>query len=205
MATKFPPAWWSFDLGDHRPCDGTYELYPYDSIPPVDTSLFRGTFQWLGQPSDEPDDLSTFRANAEGLALPPAFLRFMADRDLRNTVPSVTACEWDLGGAPIPCRVVEGASTIRFLRDQQDCLFWYLHVVPGAEPVVLCSPIPFDDPDLDVPAEVVLENTWVVAPDFETFVYRFWLENVLWEKVHDRAAEFEPAEAAYLAHYRPVS
>ena len=42
----FQAGWWSFDLGRYRPCDGTYQLYPYDSLPPLpepDESL-----SWLG-------------------------------------------------------------------------------------------------------------------------------------------------------------
>jgi hypothetical protein len=209
--SAFPAGWWSFDLGPYRPCDSTYELYDYDSVPPLDPTLLRGELQWLGPTSDGHGAEAAVaevaaQAEAHGLALPPVFLRFMGDTRLQDAVPSCTACEWDLGDAPMPCRVVPGAFTLRFLRDQQDCLFWYLHLVPGAaEPVVLCSPIPFDDPELEVDPEVVVANTWQVETSFEAFLYRLWMENVLWELVQDPAPELTPAQRAYLAHYGAVA
>lgn len=44
MHSPFASAWWSFDLGEYRPCDGTYRIYPYDSVPPLDEALFTGDF-----------------------------------------------------------------------------------------------------------------------------------------------------------------
>ena len=115
---------------------------------------------------------------------------------------AIKLCEWDLSSELVPCRVVPGASTVRFLRDQQDCLFWYLHVLPDGEGAqVLCSPIPFDEPDLEVSREEVLDTTWVVAPHFENFVYRFWIENGLWEQLESGEDDLSPAQRAYVEHY----
>jgi hypothetical protein len=211
MLSPFPSGWWSFDLGAYRPCDGTYAFYPYESVPPLDESLFRGTFAWLERVprARATKSLSGLLAAAEaaGLTLPPAFVTFMGDPRLRAAVPSCTACEWDASAAPVASKVVPGAFTVRFLRDQQDCLFWYLHLLPGGATEVLCSPIPFDSAGVmaKVTPEVVIDNTWVCAPNFEHFVYRFWIENELWEKV---AARREPvalsdAERAYISHYGP--
>jgi hypothetical protein len=33
----FPWAWWGLDLGEARPCDGTYCQYPYEHLPPIQT------------------------------------------------------------------------------------------------------------------------------------------------------------------------
>lgn len=208
MAATFPWGWWSFDLGEYRRCDGTYALYTYESLPPIDDSLLRGDFAWLtpvsprGKASKAGKPAPLFaRAAALGLALPPGFERFMSAGALKAAVPSCTACEWDLGDAPRPCRVTPGAYTIRFLRDQQDCLFWYLYVQPGGASSVLCSPIPFDDPKLKVSADVVLANSWIVAPGFEQFVYRFWIENELWDALNETDPELTPAQQAYVEHY----
>ncbi len=205
MAASFPWGWWSFDLGKYRRCDDTYALFTYESLPPLDPALLRGDFAWLTpvrsrRKAGKPSPLFA-RAAALGLTLPPAFERFMSAPELRAAVPSCTACEWDLGEAPQPCRVTPGAFTIRFLRDQQDCLFWYLYVQPGGEASVLCSPIPFDAPGLAVSGEVVLANSWFVAPDFEHFVYRFWIENELWDLLNERDPELTPAQQAYVGHY----
>jgi len=205
MAATFPWGWWSFDLGEYRRCDGTYALYRYDSLPPLAAGLLRGDFAWLTpvrgrHKASKPAPLFA-RAAALGLVLPPAFERFMGAPELKAAVPSCTACEWDLGDAPQPCRVTPGAYTIRFLRDQQDCLFWYLYVRPDGTAPVLCSPIPFDEPGLAVSREVVLANSWLVAPDFEAFVYRFWIENELWELLDEDAPELTAAQRAYVEHY----
>ncbi len=48
--TSVPFAWgWvAFDLGDARPCDAMYHLFPYDDLPPL-PPLDR-TLSWLGCP-----------------------------------------------------------------------------------------------------------------------------------------------------------
>ena len=205
MQSPFPRGWWSFDLGPYRPCSSTYELYAADSLPPLDEAQLRGDFAWLGaaaKPGRKRKPPALLAAcDAQAIALPAAFVRFIGDDALRAAVPSCTACEWDPSAAPVPCRVVPGAFTVRFLRDQQDCLFWYLHLLPTGEAHVLCSPIPFDDPELDVSREVTLANTWYCAPHFEHFVYRFWIENELWERLGSSEDDLTPAQREYVAHY----
>lgn len=205
MKSPFDPAWWSFDLGKYRPCEGTYERYPFDSLPPLDEGLFQGTFQYLrpGRSRRAPKAPAVVAAAAkQGVPLPAAFVRFISDPALQAAVPSCTACEWDPSPAPVACRVVPGAWTVRFLRDQQDCLFWYLHLLPDGDAHVLCSPIPFDDPKLQVSQEVVLANTWYCAPHFEHFVYRFWIENEIWDIASSASDEWTPEQRAYVAHYK---
>ncbi len=205
MNATFKSAWWSFDLGAYRPCDGTYRCYPAESLPPVDAQRFTGDFAWLrpargrARPGKAPALVAA--AKQRGVPLPAAFLRFMTDGALQDAVPSCTACEWDLSAAPVPCRVVPGAFTVRFLRDQQDCLFWYLHILANGETQILCSPIPFDDPALAVTAETVLAHTWKVAAEFEAFVHRFWLENQIWAQLNTRDPRWTPEQRAYLDHY----
>lgn len=209
MQSPFSAGWWSFDLGEFRRCSGTYQLYPYDSVPPLDEARFTGDFtNWL-----TPKRPGPARGGARGaarlaklvtaterlrLALPAAFVRFMGDAALPAAVPSCTACTWDLSAAPVPCRVVPGAYTVLFLRDQQDCLRWYLHLLPDGDVHVLCSPIAFDDAAPSVRREVVIANTWYCAPHFEHFVYRFWLENVLWFALNmSNGGAPTPEQAAY--------
>ena len=229
MKSLFPSGWWSFELEGYRPSDSTYELFLYESLPPLNEDLFRGDFQWLlpihegtpGQAKKEApfqdeetdedvgetlllDGLSAEIGRA-GLTLPGPFVRFMADRDLRNEVPSCTDCRWDLSESPVPSALVPGACTIRFLRDQQDCLFWYLHLLPGGESEILCSPLHFDDEESEVTPDEVRDSTWACAPHFEHFVYRFWMENAIGALlIEDEPFTFTPAQRAYLAHYEKL-
>jgi len=208
MKSPFPAGWWSFDLRKYRRCDGTYALYAYESVPPLDESQFTGVFRNYMTAAGKPRPDRTLArlvkaAQRVGVALPAAFRTFMGDVSLQDEVPSCTACEWDLSAAPVPCKVVPGAFTVRFLRDQQDCLFWYLHVLPDGDAHVLCSPIPFDEPAVvdSITPEVVIANTWYCAPHFEHFVFRFWIENVLWGLLGRPEAVLTAAQRAYVSHY----
>jgi hypothetical protein len=42
----FEWGWWGMDLGPARPVEYTYELFPYDSLPPL--PALDGTLDWLG-------------------------------------------------------------------------------------------------------------------------------------------------------------
>ena len=133
----------------------------------------------------------------------------MSRPKLYENIPSCTACEWDLGEEPIPNPLEKGAFTIRFLRDQQDVFLWYLYLSPGSAGEVICSRIPFDDAEVradpDVDKRVVKGNSARVSPDFESFVYRYWIENELWNLVQQPAPTLTPAQQGYLAHYEKAS
>ncbi len=90
----------------------------------------------------------------------------------------------------------------RFL---QDVFFWYLFLAPGLEPSVVVSPIPYDDPRAarDVDRRTLLANSGLVAPSFQHFVYRWWLENELWDALSaPKPKALTPRQAKYVAHYR---
>jgi hypothetical protein len=49
----------------------------------------------------------------------------------------------------------------------------------------------------------VVANTYACGPSFVSFLYRYWLENVLWFKLNDASgAQLTQEEQRYLAHYR---
>jgi hypothetical protein len=217
----FRTGWWSFDLGRYRPCDSTYCLWPAESLPPL--RPLDGTLLWLGplDPSGDPE-LARRGADARerladvqvqvarlGLRLPEAYVRLMGAPELQDRIPSCTACEFTFPEAVVPCPGSERGVVVRFLNDQQDVLLWYLYLEPGGEEDVLCSPYDLEEvagwhdgagPTADERAGVIA-NTVVVAPSFEAFIYRFWLENVLWFKLGERAGDFSDEESAYLTHY----
>jgi hypothetical protein len=179
---------------------------------------------WLGplDPSGEPDlarrttearhQLAAIQVEVArlGLRLPEAYTRLMGAPELQDRIPSCTACEFTFPDAVIPCPGSERGVVVRFLNDQQDVLLWYLYLAPGGDERVLCSPYDLEEvadwhdgagPTPDERAAVI-GNTVLVAPSFEAFVYRFWLENVLWIRLNERgASELSAEERAYLAQY----
>lgn len=215
----FQTGWWSFDLGRYRPCSGTYQLYPYDSLPPLpepDESL-----SWLAPLSDTIDgqmaihrnpaeargalDVITAEARGLGLTLPAAFIHLMASPALQDRIPSCTACFFSLDDHLIRCPGSDGAYIAAFLRDQQDCVLWYLYLTPDGAHRVLAFPgdIAIDLDEVGAGQQVTVADIAsairVCAPSFASFIYRFWLENTIWFKLHSSdAAPFTTTEQAYL-------
>lgn len=158
----FRALWCGIGLGDHRPCRGTYDGYLYESLPPLDPARFTGAFDWLGPAGDPvPGQVAEVEAVAEvlkekGLALPADFTAFTTSEGLYRALDriSATACWSDLS-APLPSPVEDGAFLVRFLRDQQDCVIWYLYLRPSSETFVVHSTYDFeygyaaDEPTVD--------------------------------------------------------
>jgi hypothetical protein len=224
LSLRFPATWCATDLGTHRPRRGTYERYPYESLPPLDTSTFAGSFAWfgdLGPVSDEQIaamNMLTADLVQQELALPHDFVTFQTHAKLSRMLDEVSVtCCWSSLSRPVASPVEPGAYLVRFLRDQQDCVFWYLYLRPSTEAFVVHSSelvehLDFLDPDERFefgdedptelqPAALTTEIHWC-APSFEQFAYRFWIENNLWRKLHDdRDTEPTLAERQYLNHY----
>ena len=227
----FALGWWSFDLGTYRPCNGTYCFYPYDSIPPI--RALNGTLDWLGPLDQETEQSMKLYRNAPeqrgrlteieaeattlSLTLPEAFVHLMGSHELQDRIPSCTACTFDLSAHVVPCIGDSPGYIIRFLRDQQDVLLWYLYLTPDGDERVLVSPYEFGDgPDEDPNAlpdderKAVIAHTCICAPSFEEFVYRFWLENALWFKLNTNNAsttgggdgQLTDEQQRYLDHYK---
>jgi hypothetical protein len=209
---EFQALWCATDLGAYRPCGGTYQWYPHDSLPPLPAGRLDGGFGWLGGPGaalPEPSALLARvqeRLAAAGLALPADFVAFQTGENSCRTLDqvSVTAC-WTDVALPVPSPVEPGAYLVRFLRDQQDCVLWYLYLRPSGEVFVVGSPLDFDClpewDEADGPVDLSRLIAWC-APTFEEFAYRFWVENRLWSVLADGGAVGDhPELAGYLAHY----
>src|SRR4029079_10569348 len=79
---------------------------------------------------DQRQTLELWRAMAEtGLPFPPACFGFLANPQIHSRVPTWTACHLDLAGEMVPA--ASGGSLLRFMRDQQDLVRWYLYFVPS--------------------------------------------------------------------------
>lgn len=168
LTTSVPFAWgWvAFDLGEARPCDATYCLYPYVDLPPIPT--LDGTLSWLGKPGwlESPDITPEHRASRErftakaqttvrdlatqaarlGLMLPAAFTRLMAAPEMYTHIPEYAGCWFNHGEAQLdPCPGAEDAFIVRFLNDQQDCTLWYLYLSRRGDEAVLAVSDPYPD------------------------------------------------------------
>ncbi|GAA2274490.1 MULTISPECIES: hypothetical protein [Kitasatospora] len=208
----FQALWCATDLGPHRPCGGTYEWYEPDALPPLDPARFDGGFGWLGgtgpvvpELAGHLDAVAAELAGA-GMVLPADFTAFQAGADSHRALDAVsaTAC-WTDVSSPIPSPVEPGAFLVRFLRDQQDCVHWYLYLRPTGEAFVVASPLDlahapeWDEPDGPVDWFGAIARC---ASSFEEFAYRFWVENRLWCALHGYGEESMDDElSGYLAHY----
>jgi hypothetical protein len=119
----------------------------------------------------------------------------MTRPDLLGAVPTATGCEWALPGRRVPSPVEPGAELVRFLDDQQDLVQWHLHLRPDGGHSVVCG-----RPGADASGELI-----EVAPGFEPFLYRFWVENTAGFEVAEQRREWAELSAPvrdYLASYR---
>ncbi|WP_106976523.1 hypothetical protein [Streptomyces sp. NRRL B-24484] len=208
---EFVPAWCGTDLGVHRPCRGTYEWYPYESLPPAPADRFDGGFGWLGGvgPAD-PERVALLDGVVAALAgtgceLPADFVALQTSARCHDVLDevSVTAC-WTDVSQPLPSPFEPGARLVRFLRDQQDCVFWYLYLRPAGKAFVVGSPLDFarlpEWEEAEGPADLSAAVARCAA-SFEEFAHRFWVENRLWQALQHEEVPAAPEFAAYLAHY----
>ncbi|MFG2298384.1 hypothetical protein [Streptomyces sp. NPDC048603] len=221
-SVDFPSGWCATDLGPYRPCEFTYEVYPPECMPPVDPARLDGRFGWCGGPGEQPSEhtghLESLGAEltALGLHLPEDFRTGYGSNRLARMCDqvSVTACWSDLSG-PLESPVEEGARLVRFLRDQQDCVIWYLYLRPSGESFVVCSHLDLEWGYRELAQEdraefraAAAESLVRCATSFEEFAYRFVVENELWTYLNGTGGEdaLAPHLREYLDHYSaPVS
>lgn len=223
IPAPFRGSWCATDLGDYRPCRYTYERYPIESLPPLDEASFTGDFAWrggLGHVLDEQvatmDRLAADLARAR-LGLPADFVSYMTRSNLYLCLDEVSGtCCWTSLSAPMVSPLEPDARMVRFFRDQQDCVLWYLYLRPDGESFVVHSYRDLEheadlraagDPDdLEQLAEIDGDPDYEIfwcAPTVEIFAYRFWTENSLWFAIHDSQPleDLSAAQRAYLEHY----
>ena len=221
MDTPFESAWWSFGLFDHRPCNGTYCRFDYDSLPPIDMSQFDGSFRWLPnlegrldavmavhRPSEEERagltpklDHLVAEANALGFKLPDSFINFMNSTHAQDQIPSCTACYFDLPETIIKSPFEDGGYFIPFLIDQQSVLTWALYLKGEAYCVVVSLyGLSYEMPET---WDEYQGTIFTCGKTFEPFIYRFWLENVIWFG-EEEGGKLLPEQQAYLDHYAHI-
>lgn len=144
------------------------------------------------------------------IVLPKPLVTFMSSSIAQYLVPSCTACYFDLPEKATPFNWLgEQGYIFHFYRDQQDCLFWYYYVRENGEDCIVCSPIPlFDEaiPD-DLTDEIIKREVLYTADTFEEFIYRTWVENLLWFMEEDGMtldAQTKQLCDRYVEHYRSI-
>jgi hypothetical protein len=191
---------WVFtSLGPFREGEGTYSLYPADSLPPLPTGLFGQDFAWIPPgPHDDVEYMEPIDVDAQTLSvdgLPKSFTTFMSRPDHLAAIPSNTACYWQVSP---PGPAGDGARLMLFLVDQQSCVFWYLYLRADGTHAVVASGSP----------QPQAADLLLVSDDFEAFIYRFWVENLAWFEVVDQEREWTDLSlpvAEYLDPYRAIA
>ena len=210
--------WWSFDLPDYRPGESTYTLFPYDELPPIDSSI-DDDFAWLsGQstkehslsenayPTGEKPDLSKITDLEKNLKLnlPSEFVLFMKETDLHAKIRSCTDCYLELPDFVVMTYGAEDGFLVHFLSDSQYVLHWFLYLNLTGEHCVLVSENPYGIQGFDLPQSISIEAEpiWFCASSFKEFIYRFWLENEIWFTLVDKNRSLTTTENLYLTHYQ---
>jgi hypothetical protein len=188
----------------------TYCLRPLDRLPAIDEDL-TGDFGWLppvARPlgwsissADEPAGDGRFlaRVRAEGINLPATLVTLLASPRRLWSLRSMTGCWWSLDVDSLQPLPTTDTLAIRFLTDQQGALYWSLLLDGTPDPPVIVSPQDFADRETWELSP--LDHVYRCAPSFEAFVYRFWIENEIGFRTHQKEA-MTPGQLEYLDEAR---
>lgn len=212
-ATPYAQAWWSVGLGEFRPEHGTYTCYPYASLPPLPESLDLCDFSYMDRDDPEPEQAQEVldwlayieqSAQQKGLTLPQDFVSFFKEPKNLNGINSCTDCFFDLEEDFCKDPTGSGAYLLRFYADSQGCLFWYLYLSPTGYSAILVGDY-LDELGQDEPVSATEVPAQLCSPSFGEFIWRFWIENELWDLVayaegDDYEGELLDEERAYLEY-----
>jgi len=219
VTATFPWGWFAPELPNYREADATYGYFDYSRLPPISETL-DGSFTWL-RSLDEPIaklmephwrdargrsrlDMNLERilgeASARSIAVPQTFARFLRTRELQERIPSCTACYFDAPERIVDAPPPGNGTLLRFMNDQQWCILWYLYVEPSGAHAIVATNQALDIDEAE--GEAGQPGLYLCAPDFETFLYRFWLENCIWFALTEKHRSLTQVEADYLAFYQ---
>jgi hypothetical protein len=210
--------WWSIEIPTYRPYQGTYSLFSYENLPPIQEHIDDDFKMLMSQPekehslaegcynNGEKPDLGKLSKIAESidLQLPKLFSTFIESIDLQKRVQSCTDCYLDVADFAIRTTGEIQGVMIHFLSDSQWCLHWYLHIQNSGDHFVAVSPdaYGFDGGGkVDNNLELADNDIWYCAPSFPEFIYRFWLENDIWFALEDKKLPLTVLQKVYVEHY----
>ncbi|GID29938.1 hypothetical protein [Paractinoplanes brasiliensis] len=208
--SPFRPYWWAFGLEAagvaSRATMGTYGQFEFEALPPIPRQL-SDNLAWLeDQPTPQAWSIGTkpvvelpaleAACGQLGLKLPVVFLDFLRSPRLQSKIRSCTACYISVGPTPVTVPGIDG-HLIRFLADQQGCLYWYLYLT-ATDHAVVCSADFYGGPGDSYTDDGEIE---FCGESFESFLYRFWLENEIWFAANDGEPMSADAEQ-YIRRYQ---
>lgn len=217
---------WHFPgLGSYRSCRQVYCSVSYEDLPPLPEELFQGTMDWL-PPVENASHMQGIDcyfsevdlhqiislAHLLHIVLPDSFLKCLHVPELLERIPSCTDCYFDLSVAAAVQLRNERGYLIRFLLDRQGAIAWYLYLTPEGKQYVLVGTPWLDSLDdteqlgstqKEKIGEEIERTLEVCAVSFEAFLYRFWLENMLWYKLsaNQETGPLTEEEERYLYYY----
>lgn len=184
--------------------EGTYMKIPYEFLPAIPADVDRD-FSWLEEEKKCPGWPLKWNENGESpmigdlisraaerdIVIPPSVVRFFSNASIHEVIPTMTACYLDFSKDLLEIPGYEKQFLFRFLNDSQVCYAWYLLFQPG-KPVRVTVSDYLLDPELFEEMhycgvhsrEAAFADTLFCAHTFNQFVYRFWIENMIWESLH---------------------
>ena len=209
--------WWSFGLLQSLPTEwwktnrnrylrSTYELMPYEFLPPVQISL-DDNFEWLqSQPikkdalTSQGNPLDEFLKISQKvrLTLPASLTTFVKREELHQRIRSNTCCDI------IACSYSKTnyGYLIPFLSDSQGCVYWHIHLNDHNQYFIAASLNEYGflngagKPYFDEQIDLEKADIWYCAPTLSEFMYRFWIENEIWFTLEGKHP-LMPIEQAY--------
>lgn len=157
------------------------------------------------------------KAKKMHLVLPASFLTFIKDPALRYYFLLLTAPDdfYTLDDGIVPLQDRPGEYLIKFYSDSQSCFFCFLHFsINGSYRVVISEhffnpgyslesyneDLGLEQDDEKITSSAKIIN--VLEDDFETFLYRTWIENEIWETRYC-GKPFNTIQKAYIESVKP--
>lgn len=205
LGVTLEKVWKGFDL-PNRPCNGTYDSYTWDEMPPLNKT-FDGTFSWMSKSIDKTNENSVRQIQeSANVILPSDLITFISSQTLTGMILSPTAC-WVV--ERLPHERFHDGFLFEFYCDQQGCVHWYSYFENKngkcVNRAVLTSWYDADEL-IQLTANDLRESLFWCARSVEEFIYRVHMENTIWMKNYDnslteKTVDFTEEEKAYLNFY----
>lgn len=205
------------DLEDIHEIDATYGGFSVENMPFIPEKYKNPDFSWLSPEQAQkvkidPKWEKKFNECVSSLPLhlqdkvDPALRFFMTRPLLHSFIPSCTACYFDLLDKVIPFeKIGQKGYLLQFYRDQQDCVLWYYYINEQEESCIIASTFPVHKYDIStVDDEALKNNVFYTSPDFLTFIYFTWVENLTWFSMEEGSEDDFQQEAVqeFIKNYK---
>lgn len=219
----------------------TYSDFDYSMLPPIPDVKLDGSLDWLREEGhvdakyqeeygrDTPEETWSDaiarlekQAGALGLSIPEAYLTLISDYDLRKRLRSPTASFLTIPDEITEIADRENEFLMTIYQDSQSCFYWFLfwdrdrnvrvvgseYNFPRYRTVEKINDAYFGSPD---GLTTSWDGIWEQEGDFETFLFRLWVESEIWYRYEfdeceneDDWPELTPLQVAYRDAYLAV-